>query len=244
MTLRRTALWCGAGLVALLGFAALTVALAVYRPQLVRPWVERALTPRGGTASLVGIRLSIVPPALELSGLAIAGPPNEGDLLRIDHLQCELIPRRLLHGGPWLRHVEVRGLVFERQRPGETRGPPDLTPLTRLFDIEDLSLTDARLRVALPQGGLAVDGARLSLLPGEGGIRVFSGYGELTFHRNENPIVAGTLHARGNVTIDPAMEVDLVLASARLMLPWLTGDVSGKTRHSLHECASRPLDDV
>jgi hypothetical protein len=233
VTLRRTALWCGAGLAALLGVAALTVALAVYRPQLVRPWVQRALTPRGGTASLAGLRLSLAPPALELSGLEIAGPPREGDLLRLDHLHIELIPRRLFHGGPWLRHVEARGLVFERPRPRETKGPPDLTPLTRLFDIEDLSLTDARLRVALPQGDLAADGVRLSLIPGEGGIRAFSGYGELTFRRKESTIAEGKLSARGNVTPGPAIEVDLELASARLMLPWLTGDVFGQTRLQL-----------
>jgi len=230
VTLRRTALWCGAGLAALLGVAALTVALAVYRPQLVRPWVERALTPRGGTASLAALRLSLTPPALELSGLAIAGPPPEGDLLRLDHLQFELIPRRFLHGGPWLRHVEARGLVFERPRPRETKGPPDLTPLTRLFDIEDLLLSDARLRVALPQGDLAADNVRLSLVPGEGGIRLLSGYGELTFRRKENTIAQGTLSARGNVTPGPAIEVDLELASARLMLPEFIGEIFGQTR--------------
>jgi len=230
VTLRRTALWCGAGLAALLGVAALTVALAVYRPQLVRPWVERALTPRGGTASLAALRLSLTPPALELSGLAIAGPPPEGDLLRLDHLQFELIPRRFLHGGPWLRHVEARGLVFERPRPRETKGPPDLTPLTRLFDIEDLLLSDARLRVALPQGDLAADNVRLSLVPGEGGIRLLSGYGELTFRRKEKTIAQGTLSARGNVTPGPAIEVDLELASARLMLPELIGEIFGQTR--------------
>jgi len=230
VTLRRTALWCGTGLAALLGVAALTVALAVYRPQLLRPWVQRALTPQGGTASLAGLRLSLTPPALELSGLAIAGPPREGDLLRLDHLRFELIPRRLFHGGPWLRHVEARGLVFERPLPRETKGPPDLTPLTRLFDIEDLSLTDARLRVALPQGDLAADGVRLSLIPGEGGIRRFSGYGELTFRRKESTIAEGKLSARGNITPGPAIEVDLELASARLMLPWLTSDVFGQTR--------------
>ena len=230
VTLRRTALWCGAGSAALLGIAALTVALAVHRPQLVRPWVQRALTPRGGTASLAGLRLSLTPPALELSGLAIAGPPREGDVLRLDHLQFELIPRRFFQGGPWLRHVEARGLVFERPRARETKGPPDLTPLTRLFDIEDLSLTDARLRVALPQGDLAADGVRLSLIPGEGGIRRFSGYGELSFRRKESTIAKGILFARGNVTPGPAIEVDLESASARLMLPWLTGDVFGRTR--------------
>jgi len=230
VTLRRTALWCGAGLAALPGVAALIVALAVYRPQLVRPWVERALTPRGGTASLAALRLSLTPPALELSGLAIAGPPPEGDLLRLDHLQFELIPRRFLHGGPWLRHVEARGLVFERPRPRETKGPPDLTPLTRLFDIEDLLLSDARLRVALPQGDLAADNVRLSLVPGEGGIRLLSGYGELTFRRKEKTIAQGTLSARGNVTPGPAIEVDLELASARLMLPELIGEIFGQTR--------------
>jgi len=230
VTLRRTALWCGAGLAALLAVAALAVALAVYRPQLVRPWVERALTPRGGTASLAALSLSLSPPALELSDLAIAGPPEEGDFFRLDHLQCELIPRRLFHEGPWLRHVEVRGLVFERPRPRETKGPPDLTPLTRLFDIEDLSVTNARLRIALPQGDLTADGINLGLVPGEGGIRAFTGDGELTFRQKETTIAQGKLSARGNVTPGPAIEVDLELASARLMLPELTGDVIGQTR--------------
>ncbi len=230
MTLKRTALWCGAGSAVLLGIAALAMALAVYRPQLIRPWVQRALTPRGGTASLAGLRLSLTPPALELSGLAIAGPPREGDLLRLDLLRFELIPGRLFHDGPWLRHVEARGLVFERPRPREAKGPPDLTPLTRLFDIEDFSLTDARLRVALPQGDLEADGVRLSLIPGEGGIRRFSGYGELAFRRKGSTIAQGKLSARGNVTPGPAIEADLELASARVLLPWLAGDVSGRTR--------------
>lgn len=230
MTLKRTALWCGAGLAALLGVAALAVALAVYRPQLVRPWVERALTPRGGTASLADLRLSLSPPTLELSGLAIAGPPGEGDLLRLDHLTCELIPRAFLQGGAWLRHVEVKGLVFERPRPRETKGPPDLTPLTRLFDIEDLSLTDARLLVALPQGDLTADELSLRLVPGEGGIRALNGDGEVTIRRKEQTVARGTLSARGNVTPGPAIEVDLEFASGRLMLAELAGDVSGRTR--------------
>jgi len=230
VTLRRTALWIGAGLAALLAVAALAVALAVSRPRLVRPWVERALTPRGGTASLAALRVSLTPPALELSGLTIAGPPHEGDFFRLDHLQCELIPRRLFDGGPWLRHVEARGLVFERPRPRKAKGPPDLTPLTRLFDIEDLSLEDARLRVALPQGDLAIDGVFLRLVPGEGGIRAFRGYGELTLRKKESTIAKGTLSARGNVTPGPAIEVALELASARLTLPEITGDVFGQTR--------------
>ena len=175
MTLRRTALWCVAGLATLLGVTALIVALAIYRPALVRPWAERALTPRGGSASLAGLKISLTPPTVVLSGLVVAGPPREGDLMRLDHLKFELIPGRFFHGGPWLRHVEARGVIFERPRPRGTEGPPDLTALTRLFDIEDLSLTDARLRMAIPQGVLSVDGLRLSLAPGEDRMRAFSG---------------------------------------------------------------------
>jgi hypothetical protein len=216
---------------ALLGVAALAVTLAIYRPQLIRPWVERALTPRGGTASLAGLGLSLTPPTLALSGLAIADPASgDGDLLRVDHLRFELIPGRLFHGGPWLRHVEAKGVIYERRRPLETEGPPDLTPLTRLFDIEDLSLTDARLRVAMPQGVLAVDGLRLSLTPGEGGMRAFAGSGELYFRGKGSPVFAAKLSARGAVTPEPAFTVDLESASGRLELPWISGDLSGLTR--------------
>ncbi len=231
MTLRKTALWCGAGVVALLGVAALAVTLAVHRPALLRSWVERALTPRGGTASLSGIELSVSPPALALSGLAIAPPPSgEGYFLRVDYLRFELIPGRLFHGGPWLRHLEARGVNYERSRPGETEGPPDLTPLTRLFDIEDLSLTDARLRVAIPQGVLAVDALRVHLGPGAGGLRSFIASGKFSFLGKGSSVFAPNLSARGTVAPDPALAVDLESASGRLDLPWLSGEFSGQTR--------------
>jgi hypothetical protein len=147
----------------------------------------------------------------------------------MDFLRVEAIPGRLLHGGPWMRRVEARGLVFERLRPREPKGPPDLTPITRLFDIEELSLTDAKMRLAFPQGSLAADALRLSLVPGEGGIRRFSGHGELSFRRNGSNVAYGKVSARGKVTPGPAIEVELELAPARLELPWLAGDVSGRT---------------
>ena len=231
MTLRRTARWCVAVLTALLGVVALAVTLAVHRPQMIRPWVARALAPRGGTASLSGLTVSLSPPSLALSGLAITpSPSDEGDLLRVGHLRFELIPGRLFRGGPWLRHMEASGVVLERPRPRETKGPPDLTPLTRLFDIEDLSLTDARLRVVLPQGVLAIDGLRLRLVPGEGGVRAFDGSGNLSFRGKGDPAFAGKLSARGTVTPGPALTIDLLSASGRLDLSWISGDLSGRTR--------------
>jgi hypothetical protein len=220
VTLKRTALWCGAGLAALLGIAALTVALAVAlavrQPELLRPFVQRALAPRGGTATLAGLSVALSPPTLAISGLVISGPPGEGELLRIDHLQAELIPGRIFFGGPRLRHVEAKGVVFERLRPSESEAPPDPTPLTRLFDIEDLSLTDARVRLAFPGGDLAAEGLHLSLVPGEGGIRTLTGDGNLTLRSNGSVVAEGNLAARGKVTPDPAIEASLELASGRL----------------------------
>ena len=230
MTLRRTAFWCVAGAATLLGVAALTVALAVHRPALVRPWVQRALTPRGGTASLAGLGVSLTPPTVALSGLVIASPPAEGDRILLDHLRFELIPGRFFRGGPWLRHVEAKGLVFERSLRRKTAGPPDLTPLTRLFDVEDMSLTDARLRVAIPQGVLAVDGLRLRMTPGEGGMRAFSGSAEFTFPGKGNPAFAARLSAHGTVTPEPALAVDVESTSGRLELAWISGNLSGRTR--------------
>jgi len=231
VTLRRTALWCGAFLSALLGVAVLAVALAVYRPQLIRPWVERALAPKGGTASLSGIEVSLSPPALSLSGLAIVPPPaGDGDFLRVDRLRIEVIPGRLFRGGPWVRHLEARGVIYERPHPRETEGPPDLTPFTRLFDVENLTLTDARLRMAVSQGVLAVDGLRLILAPGEDGNRAFSGSGNLSFHGKGSPAFAGRISAIGNVTPEPAFTVDFVSDKGRLDLPWISGDISGRAR--------------
>jgi hypothetical protein len=204
--------------------------MAVYRPALVRPWVERALTPRGGTASLAALKISLTPPTVVLSGLAIAGPPPEGDRTRLDHLRFELIPGRFFHGGPWLRHVEARGVMFERPRPRETEGPPDVTALTRLFDIEDLSLTDARLRFAMPQGVLSIDGLRMNLAPGKDGMRTFGGSGDLSFPGKGSPVFATRFSARGTVTPEPALAVDIEAASGHLELPWISGNLSGRTR--------------
>jgi len=230
MTVRRTALWCVAGLGAFLGVAALTVALLVYRPALVRPWVQRALVPRGGTASLADLKISLAPPTVVLSGLVIAGPPRSGDLISLDHLQFELIPARFLRGGPWLRHVEARGVFFERPGPRETEGPPDVTALTRLFDIEDLSLSDARLRVAMANGVLAVDDLKLRLTRVEGGMRAFGGSGDLSFREKGDPVLTAKLSARGTVTPEPALAIDLASAPGRLELPWISGILSGQAR--------------
>ena len=222
---------CAVLSLALAAVAASAVALTVYRPALVRPWVQRALTPRGGTASLAGLELSLTPPTVALSGLSIAAPPSgEGDFLRVDHLRFELIPGRFFHSGPWLRHVEARGVIYERPRPRETEGPPDLTPLTRLFDIENLSLTDARVRVAIPQGVLAVDRMRLSLTPGESGMRAFVGSGEFSFRANGSSGFAANLSASGTVTPGPSLTVELESDPGRLELPWISGNLSGRTR--------------
>ena len=230
MTLRRTALWCVAGLGTLLGVAALSVALAVYRPALIRPWVQRALTPRGGSASLADLKISIAPPTVVLSGLVIAGPPRSGDLITLDHLQFELIPGRFLQSGPWVRHLVARGVIYERPRPPETEGPPDLTALTRLFDIEDLSLTNSRLRVAVTRGILSVDGLRLRLGPGESGMRAFEGTGDLSLREKGSPVFAATISARGTVTTEPALTVDLESTPGPLELPWISGALSGRSR--------------
>jgi len=230
MNWRRAALWCIAVTALVFGVVSLAAALALHRPEWVRPWVERALTPRGGTASLAGLKLSIAPPSVEISGLMIKGPAPEGDLLRLERLRVEPVPGRIFRAGPWLRRVAASGLVYERTRPRETEGTPDLTPITRLFDIEELALSDARFRIALAQGELSADGVRISLNPGEGGGRRFEGNGKLAFRRQGSAVAEGSLAARGTVTAEPAIAADLELASARLTLPWLSGDVSGKAR--------------
>ncbi|HEY7528434.1 MAG TPA: hypothetical protein VH660_04730, partial [Candidatus Deferrimicrobiaceae bacterium] len=227
--LKRAAFRCGVGVAVLLGTAAALVALAVYQPQLLRPLLQRALTPWGGSATIADLRLTLRPPTLTLTGLSIDGPPKEGERLRLEHVRAEWIPGRLFGAGPWMRHVEARGLVFERPRPKDTGGPPDLTPITRLFDIEDLSLTDARFRMALAQGILEADGLRVSLVPGEGGIRSFSGEGELAFRRDGSTYARGRLAARGKVTPGPAIDVAIELMPAHLELPWLSGEVSGRS---------------
>lgn len=227
-TLRRIALRCLAVLAAVLGIAASAVALAVYRPQMLVPLVERALTPTGGSASLAGMTVTLRPPALLLEGLSISPPAGEGDLLRLDRVRVEAALGGLLRGGPRLRRVEASGLLFERSQARPPAGPPDLTPLTRLFDIEELSLTDARLRLALPHGDLAAHGLRVSLAPGEGGVRRFRGNADLTFARNGSTLAEGTLTARGEMSAGPAIEADLELTPARLDLPWLAGELLGQ----------------
>ncbi len=200
--------------------------------------MQWALAPRGGSASLAGLSVALSPPSLSLSGLEIAGPPGEGDLLRLDHLRVDPVLGRLLFGGPWMRRVEARGLVFERLRPRETKAPPDLTPITRLFDIEELSLSDARLRLALSRGTVTADGLRLELTPGERGIRTFGGSADIAFLRNGSTLVRGRLAARGTVTPGPAIDAGLELTPARLDLASLAGNLFGRaalrvTRNSI-----------
>lgn len=229
MTIRRLAIWCVGGLIALLGLVALGVALLVYRPRLLQPLVERALAPRGGTAVLADLSVTLRPPGLAVSGLSISSPADEGELLRIERLRAELIPFQFVRGGPWLRHVEVKGLVFERAKQRQAKGPPDLTPLTRLFELEDLSISDARVRMAFPEGEMEAQSLHLTLTPGTSGARGFAGDGEFTFRHDGSIVASGRIAARGHVIAGLAIEARLDLAQARLSLPQLAGDLFGTT---------------
>jgi hypothetical protein len=68
------------------------------------------------------------------------------------------------------------------------------------------------------------------MAPEEGGMRVFDGSGDLSFRGKGSPVFAAKLSARGTVTPEPALTVDLESASGRLELPWISGDLSGRTR--------------
>ncbi len=228
MSVKRAAIRCAAGLAALIVFAVSAFALIAKRPDLALPWVRRALTPRGGSASLAKLEISLDPPSIALSGLSIAWPAPGGDLLRLDRLRAEPIPGRLFGGGPWLRHVEANGLVFERPRPGETKGPPDLSPLNRLFDVEDLSMTESRLRIAFPRGELAADRLQVRMTPSGAGVRRLDVSAELAVRRNGATVAAGTLSAEGKVVPGPLLEVDLASANVLLDLPRLAGRMIGQ----------------
>ncbi|MBI5017037.1 MAG: hypothetical protein HZB55_16320 [Deltaproteobacteria bacterium] len=225
--LRCALLWFAVALAAASAFVLLAGAVLVARPDLFRSLLLRALAPAGGHASASRLSLTLNPPALVLDDLSLAGPRPDDDRLTIDHLGVEFAPRRLLDGGPWLARVETRGLRFERTRPRPTERPPDLTALRWVFRMRELSVSDARVLFAVPQGIVKVEGLRVSLAPDRGVNRRFRGEATVSLSRGASTLAVGNVESVGLAVPGPALEAALSLTRGRLDLPRLSTDVLG-----------------
>jgi hypothetical protein len=226
---RRAVFWCGVAATAVAVLIAVGIGAALRDPGRVAPLLQRLIAPRGGSASAKRIGLSLDPPSVTLSGLAVSGPSGGGERVRVDRLRLEADFARIARGGPWLRRVEAEGVVVEWTGGARTStGPLDLTPLSRLFLMETLLVKDARVRVALAGGELDADGAELQIVPIEDGARRVTGIGRLTFRRGGRLAASGTVTVQGRMRPGPTLDADVALRDGRVEMPSVSGDFSGQ----------------
>ncbi|MEW6488221.1 MAG: hypothetical protein AB1578_09950, partial [Thermodesulfobacteriota bacterium] len=221
--IKRAALGLGALLALLAALFSLCAAVAVYRPGALRPLIERFLRPPGGSASLDGLEVSLRPPLLVLRGLEVRGPGAE-DRVRLERLRAVPILGRVLGTGPWLQRLEVQGLEVRRHLSGAGGGgPPDLSPLSRLFAVEDLSVREARLDLEVGGTAVTVAGLSLTLAPAAGEARELALDAEVGLGPPGGTQTRGRLRGAGRITPGPALSLRLELAVPGFEL----GDPSG-----------------
>ncbi|MHB8764043.1 MAG: hypothetical protein ACYDA8_06865 [Deferrisomatales bacterium] len=231
--IQRLALGLGGALAVLVALISLAVAVAAYRPGVLRPLIERLLQPPGGSASLADLEVDLWPPLLVLQGLELRWTGTE-DRLHLERLRAVPHPGRLLGAGPWLRELEIQGLeVRRRVSAAGTSGPPDLAPLAWLFAVEDLSIREARFDLEIGAAEVTLEGLSLSLTPAAGAARTLVLETAVGFGRPGGLPTRGRLLGTGRLTPDSAFALRLELAVPGLGLGGLRGDLTANATLAL-----------
>ncbi|HWP34425.1 MAG TPA: hypothetical protein VNM66_02410, partial [Thermodesulfobacteriota bacterium] len=175
--MRRALLLAAAALLALLAAALVAVRSPALRARLTAAVLEAISSRLDADVRLEGARLALLPPSLELTGLAVAprGRPDLPPLLAVRRLRVSLDPVQLLVGRldldrvrlvePELHLVVDGGRVVNLPTPAAPREPAGvrLTPVLRTVTVER-----GRVRVVLPAHGpleIAFTVRRLTLRP-------------------------------------------------------------------------------
>ncbi|MBE0618484.1 MAG: hypothetical protein IH608_11245, partial [Proteobacteria bacterium] len=231
---KRAALGLGAALAVLAALLAVAAAAVVYRPGLLRPLAEGLLRPPGGTSSLAGVEVGLRPPLLVLRGLDVRWAGSE-DRLRLERLLALPIPGRILGDGPWLRRVEVQGLELRRHALGAgTGGPPDLSPLSWVFAVENLSVQGSGLDLDIGGTAVNLEGLSLSLVPVAAG-RELTLDADVSLREPGGGATRGRVRGAGTMTPGPGLALRLDVAAPGLELGALGGDLEASAQLALSQ---------
>ncbi|MFU8858600.1 MAG: hypothetical protein ACNA8S_16540, partial [Deferrisomatales bacterium] len=224
--IKRMVLGLGAVLAVLAAFLVLVAAIGVYRPATMMPLAEKLLRPPGGTASLEGLEVGLRPPVLVLQGLDVRWADPD-DRLRLERLRAVIVPGRVLGRDPWLRALEIHGLEVRRHLRGEgTGGPPDLSPLSWLFAVEDLTVREARFDVDVGGTEVTLDGLSLSLTPVGDTARALALEAGIGLRRAGATPTRGWIRGIGEITAEQTLALRLDLTVPSPAVSGLGGDLN------------------
>lgn len=220
----------------------LTASLVLWRPETVRPLLEQAITPDGGSAKYGKMEISLSPPRITIENLQTSHPLKP--TIQIDKLVVNLAPEGIWGDDPWIKSVITDGIQVEIGSDGaKSSTPVDLSRLSLLLAIGKADVRNASLSMLGEQGSLNLAISKLVIEPKEKGERSLSLTCQASWSEPGGAQLAwAELKGNGSLDLSPALALDLALAQGGLAFAELHGPLSGLVRLNLNQRQLRITD--
>jgi hypothetical protein len=220
----------------------LSASLVLWQPETVRPLLEQAITPDGGSAKYGKMEISLSPPRITIENLQTSHPLKP--TIQIDKLVVDLAPEGIWGDDPWIKSVTTDGIQVEIRSDGaKSSTPVDLSRLSLLLAIGKADVRNASLSMLGEQGSLNLAISKLAIEPQEKGKRSLSLACRASWSEPGGAQLAwAELKGNGSLDLSPALALDLALAQGGLAFAELHGPLSGLVRLNLNQRRLRITD--
>lgn len=212
-----------------------SAALVFWQPELIKPFVERALTPEGGSASFGRIELSLSPPSITVENLQTTRAQES--FIHLAKLRMDLDLNGIWGAGPWIELLEAEGLKIEiATGPKEAPESIDLSELNLILAVKRARVTNAAFNLLSQQGRFGLKVSSLTIEPQKKDERRFKLDCRASWAEPDGePLAWASIKANGSLDMSPSLELDLNLAEGGLALAELQGPLTGSARLVLNE---------
>lgn len=160
----RVLAWTAICTAAVLLLAFLAAVVVYWRPGLLAPFLLRALTPAGGSASLQGVAISLSPPRVVLQDFH--SNDAAGTTLSLKNVRLDFDLAGFWDAGPWLELVEAEGLRLEAKPSTATADQPlDLSRLSLILAVKQARFKNASFILHASHGLLDLKLTSLAIEP-------------------------------------------------------------------------------
>lgn len=213
----------------------LSAALVFWQPELIKPIIERALTPEGGSASFGRIELSLSPPGITIENLQTTRAQES--TIHLAKLRMDLDPNGIWGAGPWIELLEAEGLKIEIAT-GPKEAPESIDPneLNLILAVRRARVKNSAFNLLSQQGRFGLKVSSLTIEPHKKDQRRFRLACRASWSDpGGEPLAWAAIKAKGSLDMSPRLELDLNIAEGGLALAELQGPLTGSAQLVLDE---------
>lgn len=213
----------------------LSALLVLWQPVAIKPFLERAITPEGGTARFGKMELSLSPPRVTIEDLQTSHP--QGPAINIKRMRLELAPEGIWEDQPWIKSLVADGIQVEiKASQAKPSVPMDFSRLNLLLAIAKADVKNASLKMQSEQGCLDLLISNLAVNPLEKGKRSLSLACRASWSEPGGKQLAwAKLKGSGSLDLSPNLALDLTLVKGGLAFKELRGPLTGLIRLNLKQ---------